>query len=79
MALEAIVDRKGAYRVVLEEYPEGVYVLVYDTAAAADDGPCQDHLQDDWQIAKRQALDDFGVTEDQWTEIPDTFFNGRWR
>ena len=29
MALEAIINQKDAYRIVLEEYPEGVYVLVY--------------------------------------------------
>jgi len=79
MALEAIINQKDAYRIVLEEYPEGVYVLVYDSPEAAVDGPCQDHLQDNWDIAKRQAREDFGVADDQWKEIPDTFFNGKWR
>lgn len=79
MALEAIIKQKNAYRIVLEEYPEGVYVLVYDSADASNDGPCQDHLQDNWGIAKLQAREDYGITEDQWKEVPDTFFNGKWR
>jgi len=74
MALEAIVNRKDVYRVVLEEYPEGVYVLVFDTPDSR--WPCQDHLQNDWAMAKRSALQDYGITEDMWKEIPDTRFNG---
>ena len=74
MALEAIVNRKDTYRIVLEEYPEGVYVLVYD--APESQWPCQDHLQNDWAMAKRAALQDYGITEDRWTEIPNTRFNG---
>ena len=76
MALEAIINRPGAYRIVLEEYPEGVYVLVYESPDVGTDSPCQDHLQDNWEIAKRQAREDFGVSDDQWKEIADTRFNG---
>jgi hypothetical protein len=76
MALEAIINRKDAYRIVLEEYPEGVYVLVYESADVGDDSPCEDHLQPTWEVAKRSALRRFGVTDDQWKEIPDTRFNG---
>jgi len=76
MALQAIINRPGAYRVVLEEYPEGVYVLVYESADDDERSPCQDHLQNDWAMAKRAALHDFGIDDDQWTEIPDTRFNG---
>lgn len=76
MALQAIVNQLGVYRVILEEYPEGVYVLVYDTAKAKDDSPCQDHLQDNWTIAKQQGLEDYGITEKQWEQVPDTMFNG---
>jgi hypothetical protein len=74
MALEAIVNRQGVYRVVLEQYPEGVYVLVFDTAEAR--WPCEDHLQSDWAMAKRAAAQDYAITEDRWKEIPDTRFNG---
>jgi len=69
MALEATIQQPQAQRVVLEEYSEGVYVLVFK---ADDEWPCQDHLQDDWAMAKQHALEDFGVTDDMWREIPDT-------
>ena len=74
MALERIITKPGAYRVVLEEYPEGVYVLVYETPESQ--WPYRDHLQDDWPMAKRAALQDYGITEEMWKEIPDTKFNG---
>ena len=73
MALAAVTNRKGAYRVVLEQYPEGVYVLVYDTPDAR--WPCEDHLQNDWAMAKRAALQDYGIDESMWREVPDTRFN----
>jgi hypothetical protein len=76
MALEAIVNLDGAYRIVLEEYPEGVYVLVYQSPDDPADSPCQDHLQDNWAIAKRAAQEDYGIRDHQWREIPDTRFNG---
>ena len=76
MALEAIVNREGVYRVVLEEYVEGVYVLVYDTPELSNDSPCQDHLQNDWKMAKLAALQDYGVTEEMWREIPNTGIMG---
>ena len=74
MALEAILDRPGVYRVVLEEYPEGVYVLVFDTPDAK--WPREDHLQNDWAMAKRAASQDYGIADDVWREIPETGFNG---
>ena len=74
MALEAVIKRKGLYRVVLEEPPEGVYVLAFDTADARY--PSEDHLQDDWHFAKLAALQDYGIADDQWAEIPDMRFNG---
>lgn len=74
MALQAILNRPGAYRVVLEEQPEGVYVYVFDTPDAK--WPYQDHLQDDWEMAKRAALEDYGVADDGWTTISDTHIHG---
>ena len=70
MALEAIINQPQAHRVILEEYPEGVYVLVFDSPDDPD--PCRDNLQDDWPMAKRSALHRYGVTDDMWREIPDT-------
>jgi hypothetical protein len=78
MALEAIINRQGVYRVVLEEYSEGVYVLVYDSPDAPK-GPCEDHLQNDWPMAKRAAFQDYGIADHQWKEIPDTNVMGRHR
>jgi hypothetical protein len=75
MALEAILNRPGVYRIVLEEYPEGVYVLVYDSIEAPR-GPRKDYLQDDWNMAKIAALEDYGITDDQWKEIPDPRYRG---
>jgi hypothetical protein len=74
MALEARVNQEGVFRVVLEEYPEGVYLLVFDGPQAQ--WPCEDHLQRDWAMAKRAALQDYGITDEMWKEIPDTRFNG---
>jgi hypothetical protein len=59
---------------VLEQYPEGVYVLVFYTAAS--EWPCRDNLQDDWRIAKLAALEDYGITDAMWREIPDTGIMG---
>ena len=70
MALEAVIKKAGLHRVVLEEYPEGVYVLVFETEDSQ--WPCQDHLQDNWEIAKLQGREDFGIPENGWVEIPDT-------
>lgn len=69
MALEAIVEQPRFHRVILEECPEGVYVLVF---SREDEWPCRDHLQDDWAMAKLQAFEDYGVEEEMWCEIPDT-------
>ena len=76
MALEAIVNLEGVYRVILEQYAEGVYVLVYDTPELSNESPCEDHLQNDWNMAKLAALQDYGVTDDLWREIPDTGIMG---
>ena len=73
MALEAIIKQPEAQRVVLEERPEGVYVLVFKSG---EEWPCQDHLQDNWAMAKQHALEDFGVTDKMWREIADTGIMG---
>lgn len=76
MALQAIIDRDGVHRVVLEEYPEGVYVLVYFDPDSPADSPDRDNLQDNWTIAKMAAREHYGITDDAWREVPDTRFNG---
>jgi hypothetical protein len=74
MALLAIVDKPGAYKVILERYPEGVYVLLYDRPGTEQ--TARDDLQDDWEMAKRFALRRYGITEDLWKEIPNIGFHG---
>jgi len=75
MALEAMVASPGIHKVILERYPEGVYVLVYDRPDT--DNPIRDDLQDDLDMAKRACLQDFGVTEDMWEQIPNTGLMGK--
>ncbi len=70
MALEAILNRQGIYKVVLQERPEGIYIFVFDRPESRVS--LRDHLQDNWEIAKRCASEDHGVTEDMWREIPET-------
>ena len=70
MALMATVPCEGIDRVVLEEAREGVYILAF--RSAEDRLPYRDWLQDSWENAKLHALEDFGVAEDAWQEIPDT-------
>jgi hypothetical protein len=70
MAFEAIVNRGGVHKVVLQERPEGVYVYAFP-------GPenrrlLSDHLQDDLAMAKSCSADLYGTTEDMWREVPDT-------
>jgi hypothetical protein len=73
MALEATINHPEFQRVILEEYAEGVYVMAFKPG---EEWPCRDHLQDNWPIAKMQALEDYGVTEEMWREIPDTHVMG---
>lgn len=70
MALKAILNKPGAHRVVLQEYPEGVYVLVFETESG--EWPYQDHLQDNWKMAKLHGLEEFGIAEHDWVQVPDT-------
>lgn len=75
MAQEAIVDKPGVHKVILERYPEGVYVLVYDRSDT--DKTIRDDLQDNWDMAKHACLQDFGITEDMWKPVPNTGLMGK--
>lgn len=74
MALYAEVERNDVHHVILEEYCEGVYVLVF--ATADESSPSQDHLQNDMAMAKRACEQDFHITESMWKTIPDTGIMG---
>ncbi len=69
MAYEAIANQPGAYRVVLEERAEGVYVNVFENASSTE--PYIDILQSDLAMAKRACKQDYGIDDDQWVLIPD--------
>lgn len=72
MALEAF-SKDQTNRVVLEEYPEGVYVYVF---RKDENSPSRDHLQDTIEIAKRQAYEDYGVVPETWKETPNLCLHG---
>ena len=72
MAYQAILNRQGVYRLLLEEYSEGTYVLVFDKSMAP--GPAKDYLQLNLAMAKRACEQDFGTSDSDWKEVP----NERW-
>jgi hypothetical protein len=67
MNYEVIVNQPGAYRVVLEERAEGVYVNVFDSPAATE--PYIDILQSDLIMAKRACKQDYGIEDHEWREM----------
>lgn len=72
MGYEAIVNQPRAYRISLEERREGVYVNVFESDSATE--PYIDILQANLEMAKRACLQDYGIGENFWREIP----NERW-
>ena len=54
----------GFHKVVLEEAPEGTYVLVYETARSSF--PEKDYLQDDLESAREMCREDFGIPVSSW-------------
>jgi hypothetical protein len=67
-AYEVLNPRADIYRIVLEEDPVGVYVLVFLKEGSAF--PEYDYLQDDFDMAMRACQQDYGVLRDAWKEIP---------
>ncbi|MEZ5943040.1 MAG: hypothetical protein R3C18_16735 [Planctomycetaceae bacterium] len=74
MAYEVVLNRTGAYRILLESYPAGVYVYVFESESAP--GPYRDWLQDGLEMAKRAGTQDFDTTETDWREVPDEYWHG---
>jgi hypothetical protein len=72
MALEAVVNRNGVHRIVLQQRREGTYVLVFEKPTS--EGPEWDYLQDDLDMAKRMGRLKYGVQETEWHVIPETDF-----
>jgi hypothetical protein len=69
MAYEAIANRPGAFRVLLEERAEGVYVNVLELPSSTE--PYIDILQPNLIIAKLSCREKYGISDDQWTLVPD--------
>ena len=58
----------GFYLFIYEDYLEG---FNFDLGSGQFcERHQQDHLQDTFEIAKQQALEDFGVPLDSWQEAP---------
>ena len=69
MAYEVVLNRTGAFRILLEQRSEGTYVNLFDSESSP--GPCRDWLQDDLEMAMRACEQDFGVSREQWRVVPD--------
>ena len=69
MTFEAKPNRPGAFRIVLEEHSEGVYVFVFETPSS--DHPERDYLQDNLDMAMATCAADFGVERSMWRSTPD--------
>jgi hypothetical protein len=69
MALMAHVGREGLERIVLEEYPEGVYVFVF--SGSTPESLIADYLQDDFQMAKFFCEEEYAILQSDWQVIPD--------
>lgn len=74
MAMEVVVNREGLHRIVLEQYPEGVYVYVWFREDGP--GPERDYLQDTVEQAKGFCTRNYGVDSESWKPIPDTCLHG---
>ncbi len=74
MALQAYAkNRTDIEKIILEEYPWGVYVMVF---RFRENLPFRDSLQDSWEHAKQEAFEDYGASDDDFVEIPDTKLMG---
>jgi hypothetical protein len=69
VAFQRILNQPGAYRLLLEQYPEVVYMYVFETLHSA--GPYMDYLQPDLQIAMTECEKRYGVKTSDWTLVPD--------
>jgi len=75
MAYEVIVNKPGLYRILLEEYPEGVYIYIFESPNGP--GPEKDYLEHDLESAKRICKMEYGIEEHEWREVPNENMHGR--
>lgn len=64
--LEALGVGKFA-RYLIEQQPEGAYLFVFETTDSKF--PEWDYLLDVVEDAKEQAIEDYGVPMDAWSEV----------
>lgn len=69
MSLQVVLNKPRIYRILLECYPEGVFVNVFESSTSP--GPIQDHYQPDLMMAKRYCKETFDVNPLDWVEVPD--------
>jgi hypothetical protein len=69
MTYESIPNLLGAYKVVLEERAEGVYVNVIESPFATE--PYIDILQPNLELAKLAGRENYGILDHQWMVVPD--------
>jgi hypothetical protein len=74
MAYIAELRWPNLYAVVLEEYPEGVYVNVL--YGEEPDAGGEDWLYDSLDQAMEFCERKYGITRDQWKVIPDPQWHG---
>ena len=70
LAFEAIVNRGGVHKIVLQERPEGFYVFSFP--GPENKNSLRDDLQDDLAMAKICSAELYGTSDDLWRQIPDT-------
>jgi hypothetical protein len=69
MTYESIPNLLGAYKVVLEERAEGVYVNVLEHAFSRE--RYIGMHQSDLTMANRACNQDYGIKDYQWMVVPD--------
>jgi hypothetical protein len=69
MTYESIPNLLGAYKVVLEERAEGVYVNVIESPFSTE--PYIDILQPNLELAKLAGRENYGILDHQWMVVPD--------
>jgi hypothetical protein len=68
--IATVTNNPQVNRVMLCNSEFGCYVFLYDRM---DDGPgFADYLLDSITIAEEMCAEEYGVTAEDWTEIPDT-------
>lgn len=67
--IAVIRGHRALKRAMLCDADEGCYIFLYDKNA---DGPCTyDYFENDMASAKLRCLEDYGIADADWREIPD--------